>query len=181
MQAIESSIDIFHRNGIKVSLWRIHHPQTEYRDSLLDDKSYLDYAKSIGVETDQILGPSEPWERDGVVPDSTCVKTNDFPFWCNKIYFTFNIDWQGNVVLCCNDYNRETVCLGNVFEDNYNFRELFEKKLLILRKKELPQICINCRRWSDNELSSILQKYSLNYSFLDSIIKIDSINNEVEK
>lgn len=181
MHSINSTIDIFHQNGINVSFWRIYHPKEEYRDSLLDNELYINYAKSIGIETSQILGPSEPWERDGIVPDSKCSKTDDFPFWCNKIYFTFNIDWQGNVVLCCNDYSRESVRLGNVFEENYDFCELFRKKLLFLSKKEMPQICLSCRRWSDNELEAILQNNHLDYSLLNSIIKADIINNEVKK
>lgn len=176
LYAINSTIDIFHRNGINVSFWRIHHPLTEYRDDLIDEESYINYAKSIGIDLDHILGPSEPWERDGVVPNSTCQKVNDFPFWCNKLYFTLNIDWEGNIVLCCNDYNRETVSFGNAFEENFNYQEMFEKKLLILKKKELPQICANCRRWSDIEFSSILQNNHLDYSLFDSIIKSSCFN-----
>lgn len=112
--------------------------------------------KKWKIPQTNVLGPSEPWSRDGFVPNSKCKPVKDKFFWCNKIYFTFNLDWKGNVILCCNDYNRETVKLGNVFSNSFNYSKLFELKEKILQKEFIPDICKNCRRWEDNEIFSIL-------------------------
>ena len=61
------------------------------------------------------------------------------------------------MILCCNDYNRETVKLGNAFSDSFNYSELFKLKEKILKKESVPDICKNCRRWEDNEIFSILE------------------------
>ena len=149
--------EVFKKNKIKVSIWRIYHPDKRFRDTN-DEKIYCDFLKQCGIENAQILGPSEPWSRDGIVKDTACDIVGDYPFWCNKIPFTFNIDLKGNVVICCNDYNRETVDLGNVFDEDFDFDLMKKKKDIYIKKKVIPEICIECKRWSDNEITSILSE-----------------------
>ena len=155
LKSIDCSIDILKK--IKVSFWRIKHPLKQFQDEKKDEEIYQKTLKKWNFSQINVLGPSEPWSRDGFVPNSRCKPAADKFFWCNKIYFTFNLDWKGNIILCCNDYNRETVNLGNVFSDSFNYSELFELKKKILRKETVPDICKNCRRWEDNEIFSILE------------------------
>ncbi len=157
---IKECATLIKNHKLRFSIWRIYHPDKTFR-KYNDDKDYVDFMQECGITSYSILGPSEPWFRDGVVPMSNCQMVNDYPFWCNKIMFTFNIDWEGNVVLCCNDYNRETVELGNVFDDEFNYEKLFCIKKQIIERKYIPQICKCCRRWEDNEILDIVEKYRL--------------------
>lgn len=155
-------------NDIKLSIWRIYHPELRFRDGY-DLESYHLFLEECGLKNVQILGPSEPWYRDGVVPNSLCRKVQDEPFWCNKILFTFNIDWQGNVILCCNDYNRETVALDNVFSSDFNIKTVIDYEKNILAKKLVPDICVDCRRWKDTEIFDVINDKNIN---IDAFFKL---------
>ena len=62
----------------------------------------------------------------------------------------------GDIVLCCNDFNRLSVKLGNVFTDDIISNKVRQS---ILERKVIPDICKNCRRWKDNELEEIIEMY----------------------
>lgn len=170
-KSIDCSIDTL-KKKIKVSFWRIKHPGEEFQDEKKDEEIYQKTLKKWEIPQTSVLGPSEPWSRDGFVPNSKCKPVQDKFFWCNKIYFTFNLDWNGNVILCCNDYNRETVKLGNAFSDSFSYSELFKLKKKILQKKIIPDICKNCRRWEDNEIFSILDDEGMDKSSFKKNINI---------
>lgn len=163
MDAIEA-IKICVQKGVDVNIWRILHPLEENRDTLEDEKKYEDFLSNNGLSDILILGPSEPWYRDGVVPNSKCEIVDDFPLWCNKIVFSDYIDWQGNSVLCCNDFNRETIRLGNVFEQQFSYDALMKKKIELLLHDNKPLICRNCRRWKDTEVLSIIASNNIEIS-----------------
>ncbi len=154
---VTEAIKISQMNGAEVNIWRIHHPLDENRDGIDDEKLYGEFLKRNGLEDIVIFGPSEPWYRDGVVPNSRCEQVDDVPLWCNKIIFTDYIDWQGNAVLCCNDYNRETINLGNVFAKGFSYDVYLRKKIEILTNNNKPFICKKCRRWPDTEVLSIIE------------------------
>ena len=78
--------------------------------------------------------------------------------WCHKIFFTYNIAWDGEVILCCNDYNRRTVNLGNAFCNNIDV-ETIKKDILFNNK--IPELCKKCRRWKDVEYENILKEYNI--------------------
>lgn len=147
-------------SDVKVSLWRVYPPLGLKRDSPEDQQMYDNFVKKHNFY--EILGPSEPWERDGVVQNSTCEPVKDKYFWCHKILYTFNIDCFGNAVICAVDYNRETINIGNVFEDGY--KKCMQNKLDIL-SSEKPLICKKCKRWSDGELENILKNNNLEVKF----------------
>ncbi len=159
--SLDSSLPILRKSKTKVSFWRIHHPDPIYRDDDDDEQAYRDQILAWKMEAADILGPSEPWSRDGIVPKSQCRSPHDSPFRCNKIPFTLNIDWQGNFVLCCCDYNRETVPLGNAFDPMFSYEDLFCTKKTLLAEANMPQICRECRRWSDKELQSIITHHGI--------------------
>ena len=168
--------ELIKNHAISLSLWRIYHVDIHKRDSTVDQEMYYEFVNSLNIDNVKILGPSEPWSRDEYVKQSLCSSVNDSPFWCNKIPFTFNLDWEGNVVLCCNDYNNEKVKLGNAFLKNYDYDALFCYKKEILTKKRIPNICIKCRRWADNEIIEILESYGYDINtFLKNIGLYDII------
>ena len=159
---LNEALTCLNNSEIKVSLWRVYPPVGFKRDNENDQKIYDDFVNSYKIY--EVLGPSEPWERDGVVENSVCEPIKDKYFWCHKILYTFNIDCFGNAVMCAVDYNRETVNLGNVFEDGY--KKCQQNKLDIL-SSEKPLICKKCKRWSDGELENILKTNNLEVKFYE--------------
>lgn len=148
---------LFLKKQLKITVWRVKHPDPIFTDTVQDEKNFHAFMREVGLEWCEILGPSEPWSRDGYVPTSKCETVQDTPFWCNKIIFTMNTDWEGNLVICCNDYNWEHIELGNVFKDNFSFSDYMRKKMDIFFKKMMPDLCLNCRRWPDNDILDILK------------------------
>lgn len=159
---LDNSLELLDKSDIKVSLWRVHPPKGYKRDTELDQQVYEQFVKAHKFF--EVLGPSEPWERDGVVKNSACEPTKDKYFWCHKLLYTFNIDCFGNAVMCAVDYNRETIKLGNVFKDGYKTCQ--QNKLDIL-SSEKPLICQKCKRWSDCELENILKTNNLEGKFYE--------------
>ena len=156
----------------KVELWRITALQEDMRDTDDDSLKYNSFCKQCGINKNFVLGPSLAWSRDGIV-DSACEKVNDGFVWCNKILFTFNIAWDGTVVLCCNDYNRESVDLGNVFNGKFSLDNYFKLKKTILNKTYLPNICKECKRWKDIEIENIANMFNINLEDLWAKLKFE--------
>lgn len=149
----------YSNTNLKIQLWRIK-PLNNMIQETDEDKSnfqrYINNYPNIVV-----LGPSEAWERDMDNPTS-CSLVNDDPnnqIWCRKLYYTFNIAYSGDIVMCCNDFNRISVDMGNIFQ-NRNTSKATRNK--ILKKKFVPSICKKCRRWKDVELEEIFKKYGEN-------------------
>ena len=142
-------------NG-KIQLWRIKPLSNMKQETKNDEKMYQEYLKQYPNVI--MLGPSEPWERDMDNPTS-CKPVNDDPencIWCRKLYYTLNIAYNGDIVMCCNDFNRISVNMGNIFEKEDTSNIIRNK---ILQKQLIPPICKKCRRWKDNELEEIFEKY----------------------
>lgn len=163
-KALLSCYDLLSSGNVKVMFWRIKHPDSNIKESIQDEQQYMEFIQFLGFDKHNILGPSEAWSRDGVVPESTCEPVNDSPFWCNKLVFTLNLDWQGNVIICCNDYNRESIDLGNVFDKSFQYDLYMKLKKDIFNKIYNPEVCRKCRRWADNEILDILQRGNIDSS-----------------
>lgn len=173
IHALRQSLPVFQQQGVQLEFWRIHHPLDAFRDTAKDEEDYRRFLKEVGAEKVTVLGPSEPWSRNGVVPNSRCSSVRDEPLWCNKILFTWNLDWQGNVVLCCNDYNYEKNVIGNVFDSAFDYNKMFYQKMRVLRREVIPEMCVHCRRWPDTELGSILRTNSVDETKFVNIVNQD--------
>ena len=68
---------------------------------------------------------------------------------CRSLWHTFMIDWQGNFVICCRDYESKFI-LGNI--STHSFSEIrkspildsFRQAHLKFSEQKLPQICRQC-------------------------------------
>lgn len=158
MNNLSECSSLLRNSKIKVSLWRIKHTDSEFRDTDDDELQYRLFLEKMNLPNISVLGPSEPWDRAGYNTNIRCDYVKDYPYWCNKIPFTLNIDWEGNLVLCCNDYNEETVKMGNVFKKNFDMNNYLKQKNRIVNREIIPDICENCRRWADNEVLSIFKE-----------------------
>ena len=153
---VNYALEQYRKTNKKIQIWRIKPLNNMNQEKKEDEARFNQYISNYPYAT--VLGPSEPWSRDMNNPTS-CELVNDDPsgmIWCRKIYYTFNIAWTGDIVLCCNDFNRLSVKLGNVFTSDINSNQL---RRSILERKIIPDICKNCRRWKDNELEEIIELY----------------------
>ena len=156
---VEMALKLFKNSKTKVELWRIKPPYYMKQENLDDKIAYTSFVSKYNYIS--VLGPSEPWSRDSTI-ESLCERVNDDEngeIWCHKIYFTYNISCNGDIVLCCNDYNRISVNLGNVFEEDCS--NVNKIKMKILKRELNPDICSKCRRWKDVEYEQIVKKYNI--------------------
>jgi pyruvate-formate lyase-activating enzyme len=157
---IETFLDSVMVSGekIKVEIWRILPPPNLRRDGEREATDFMQFLLKYPFV--QSLGPSEPWSRDGRVYNSICPSVCDDlnnQIWCHKIFFTYNIAWDGSIVLCCNDYNNISCDLGNAFTNN--LLDCYSIKQRILDKEYIPSVCSECRRWKDTEYENIYSEY----------------------
>jgi radical SAM protein with 4Fe4S-binding SPASM domain len=79
------------------------------------------------------------------------VKNIDFTCKQQQCYIPFyriTIDWNGNIVLCCNDWHRQQTGLGNImqtsFYDLWFSRQLQEVRKNLTAGKRVNEACKNC-------------------------------------
>lgn len=69
---------------------------------------------------------------------------------CPHVLITFNILCNGNVILCCNDYN-DRIILGNVKESSikeiWNGKKFQEIRAALYKDYNKVSICKNCNFW----------------------------------
>jgi hypothetical protein len=160
-ETLNSVIRFLHTNeqrgwSTQVCFWRIYPPKGLPRDSEDDITHYNQFV--MQYPRVRVLGPSEPWSRDGAVENSVCATIKDDPdgvVWCHKIFFTFNIAYNGDIVLCCNDYHRLSCPMGNVFVGSNAIKSSYKIRDEILFGGKRPALCFHCRRWRDTEYDEI--------------------------
>ena len=93
------------------------------------------FARSLGADRAVFKTLQAAWldGGDAMLPDDPkltryrrtadgALETDRYPFIgnrCLRLYYSFQIDWQGNVVPCCFDKNSEHV-LGNILNTDFN-------------------------------------------------------------
>lgn len=148
---------------IEVEIWRVKHPNNEMQEDLEDRRIFDIFCNQYPRFL--VLGPSEPWSRDGRV-ESVCDQVGDYNIggvWCNKILFNNSISWDGFNVLCCVDYNRITVPLGNSFL-KHDDEKVHLRKMEILENYEMrPYLCKLCKRWRDTTDEKYISSFRTYY------------------
>ena len=145
---ITAALKFLDATDVETELWRIKAPRNTFFCEKSEDQILFDeYVKQfIKVK---VLGPTDPWSRDSIVLDSVWPIIHDSDnVWCQKLYFTSNVAWDGTSVMCCVDFNRISKPLGNIFEDGYKATQEIRQRIFTDMKH--PEICNNCRRWKDN-------------------------------
>lgn len=153
---VSYALEKFDNTKQKIQIWRIKPLKNMLQEDEKDKKKFSDYISKYHQTI--VLGPSEPWSRD-MDNFTDCDYVDDDPngnIWCRKVYYTLNIACTGDIVICCNDFNRISVKLGNVFDDSNLSNNIRES---IMNKSIVPDICKECRRWKDNELEEIIKNY----------------------
>ena len=140
---IIQSLDVLKDTNVNVEIWRVSTP-----DGILPkDKDRFDNFL-IPYKNVKVLGPTPAWNRGGLLPDKFWPLVNDNDqIWCENLYFTSNITWNGTAVMCCCDYVRLTNPLGNLWEEPIEFIQ--DRRKQIIQNLERPCICQVCRRPKD--------------------------------
>lgn len=86
--------------------------------------------------------------RSGLVPDFKTAVKEPLKKGCTKVFRFLNIDYAGNAVLCCNDYNSETKGIGNISDKT--LEQLWNDKIFNIYRIRLQNrnrnqfLCNNC-------------------------------------
>jgi len=109
--------------------------------------------RGIEVEASDVY----PWNRAGYLDKTRSLNSlfKQYPsvdfsmnIWCSQLFFTDTICWDGNFVICCNDYFQRTSILGSLEYDS--LEKIARKKALIIRNKSKPKLCRKCRKPTRN-------------------------------
>jgi adenine C2-methylase RlmN of 23S rRNA A2503 and tRNA A37 len=150
---VTAALEILYGGSVKLSLWRVLSPFGEDRTKV-DETEFSNILQRFPEIV--VLGPSEPWERDGQVPTTTHGFVNDFPeagIRCSVQYFTMNVSWDGLCVMCCVDFHRRIVPLGNIFTDG--IEATMNARQFLVENGKTPEICSSCRKWPDTQYQEL--------------------------
>jgi len=140
---VESILEYLRGSGIELEIWRVAFPDGTILQDQEKFSNFLSRHKTV-----KVFGPTPAWNRGGLLADKFYPLANDGHIWCEKLYFTSSIAWDGRAVLCCCDYFNITVPLGNAWKDT--IEDIQKRRELVFRSKIRPKICKACRRPIDN-------------------------------
>ncbi len=77
---------------------------------------------------------------------------------CAHLFDTIFVEWNGNVVVCCEDWASHTV-QGNIFEDSMGtiwYSRSMRQFRKWQRKNDFsqPEICLNCEAWAGGNMTT---------------------------
>lgn len=110
-----------------------------------------DFIKEWGSKVDEIyINPYDTWA--GVMVDRAVHKRPEKRVPCPQLWRHLTIFWNGDVSICCRDYNGLGV-IDNIRDANLKEVFLFNQRLLQYRQEHLEgsyhniQLCADCREW----------------------------------
>jgi pyruvate-formate lyase-activating enzyme len=104
--------------------------------------------RGIDVDMDEIL----PWNRGGYLKNGIAFENFDafqsvdynLRIWCSQLFFTDTMRWNGDIILCCNDYFGQPHVLGNISNDDVG--SISARKSEIICAKRKFAICLACKK-----------------------------------
>jgi sulfatase maturation enzyme AslB (radical SAM superfamily) len=151
---IAEALGALDNTDVDIEIWRVSPPDSSlWKELKKEEKQYRSflsqYKKSI-----RILGPTVAWNRGGQLPETywPTVHDND-KIWCELLYFTFNVAWDGSAVICCCDYPQISVPLGNAWKEPI---EVIQKRRYeVFKNPQKQPICQKCRRPKDQTYEKV--------------------------
>ncbi|MFC1538271.1 radical SAM/SPASM domain-containing protein [Candidatus Latescibacterota bacterium] len=102
------------------------------------------------IEDSALYLPENPEHTRYVINDSGSIETDRYWFLrdrCLRVYYSLQIDWQGNVLPCCFDKNSENIT-GNVFNeslsDMWNSEKYLSFRNTLNHKGRVLSMCKDC-------------------------------------
>ena len=139
---IHDALAYFDNKKIDIEIWRI----SQFDGKMFDPPEKKDaYKKFLSAfsKNIKVFGPTPARNRGWQFPKSIYTKTkdsNEIP--CQTSYFTLNISFNGDFLLCCCDFSRKEILLAKEWE--FDLRKI--QKKISNYQFNLPEICINCRK-----------------------------------
>lgn len=155
---VEQALRALAGTATRVELWRVL-PPPDMAQPQDDARAFAALLERHPNAT--MIGPSQPWERDGTVAGSVHGPANDYPeagIPCALAYFTANLAWNGDGVLCCVDYHRRSVDLGNLFDEG--IAAGLARRAAFLAAPA-PPVCLACRKWPDRQYDALYDEMGL--------------------
>ena len=145
---IAETLEALDNTNVDIELWRVGPADGSLLPELKKEgKKYKEFLSSYKKNI-KVLGPTPAWNRGGQLKVNYWPKVHDSDeIWCQLLYFTLNITWDGTVIMCCCDYSQLTSPLGNAW--NESLRTLQKKRNKIFKSLTKELICQNCRRPRD--------------------------------
>ncbi len=139
---VKESLSIISNSKTNVEIWRVSRldGSTITNDIAESDK----YIQLLAPYKDiKVLGPTVAWNRGGQYPQKFWENVNDTKeVWCEKLFFTLNIEWDGSVIMCCCDYSTNSVVLGNAWKDSIEIlQKRRDEKFKSIKKEKICQLC----------------------------------------
>ena len=109
------------------------------------------------------------WNRGGSVediPQAALHAEVDFrkEFWCSQLYFADTYTWDGDAIICSQDYFQKHEVIGNIRDEGP--RELGRRKAEVFRGPTRRPICTRCRKQ---------REYSIATHPWDAVLPIDEL------
>lgn len=145
--------------GIKVLVTWVNVPQL--RSTNEEIKAFWQ-ARGIQVDTEDDApenrsASNSVWNRGGAletIPQAALHSAVNFKkeFWCSQLYFADTYCWNGDAILCSQDYFRKEVVLGNCM--TMNPQGLAAVKADLFRSRMQKPICARCLKQRDYSIAT---------------------------
>lgn len=147
-----SNVEYFAANApsnVSVIITWINNPELK---STISEISEFWRKKGIIVDNTDV----QPWNRAGYLTNPIFNSVFDkYPsvdynkkIWCSQLFFTDTICWNGDLILCSQDYFEKKHILGNINTNSPD--QIANKKHEILKKKMRLQLCHCCKKPNRN-------------------------------
>jgi len=139
---IQNALHYFDDKNIDIEIWRVSNFDGTPFDISESNNLYKTFL-SIFSKDIKVFGPTPAWNRGGQFAANFYTKTKDSDrVPCQTSYFTWNIGFDGDFILCCCDFSKREMVLAKNW--NFNLRNI-QKKISNFQYN-LPIMCINCRK-----------------------------------
>lgn len=152
---IKKALTFFdNKKNIKIELWRVADFDGENFSDNEKDNDYDKFLRSFNKKI-RVLGPTPAWNRGGQFDSKYYPIVNDsYEIRCQTMFFTLSISYNGDIILCCCDFSKKSCVISKKWEFDYN---KIQNKI-IHYQKNLPIICLSCRRPRINLLNKLRNK-----------------------
>lgn len=128
-------------------------------------KSYLNYSNIIVNRKSNEIPIKYLSSRVGEIKNNLTLheKNELLESYCNKPFDSVYIDWNGDYNLCCEDWRKDLLVLGNIHEESiycyYNNNKILKEfKDNLIKGKRVLSPCINCnKRCSSSFIDTVLK------------------------
>jgi radical SAM protein with 4Fe4S-binding SPASM domain len=125
--------------------------QALQRESMFNDVEFKNYALRrlwYDASNQQLENVVQEWNFNNRAGAVTNIEFNLSKQQCFIPFYRITIDWNGDIVLCCNDWQRQQTGLGNIlntpFYDLWFSEQLISVRHNLTKGERIDSACKNC-------------------------------------